>query len=97
MRRAFACPVSGATGREAHTPVGKMTAAHQHLTGARGLDDDSAQALYACTSCGSCTAHCQHESPVGPALFEARVEAVEEGEAPKAVEELRDELWCPRP
>jgi Fe-S oxidoreductase len=93
----FACPVSGATGKEAQTPAGKMTAAHQHLTGARPLDDDGASALYACTSCGRCTAHCRHESPVGAALFEARVEAVEEGEAPKAVEELRERFASGNP
>ncbi|MBI5545109.1 MAG: (Fe-S)-binding protein [Deltaproteobacteria bacterium] len=86
---AFTCPVSGATGHEAHTPTSKVDAVHQHLTGARSLDEHAAAAIYACAGCGRCTAHCRHESPVGAVLFEARVEAVEEGEAPRSIDRLR--------
>jgi Fe-S oxidoreductase len=93
----FACPVSTATGHEGHTPVAKMGAALRHLTGQRSLDEHAAAALYACTGCGRCTAHCRHESPVGTALFEARVEAVEEGEAPKAIDRLRERFATGNP
>ncbi len=86
----FACPVSAVTGRELHTPVGKVSAAYQHLTGARRLDEHAGAAVYACTDCGACTAHCQHENPVGAVLRAARAEAVEDGEAPKSLDRLRD-------
>jgi Fe-S oxidoreductase len=93
----FTCPVSTATAHEAHTPVGKMTAAFEHLTGARGFDEHGGAAVYACADCGRCTANCEHESPVGAALFEARVEAVEEGESPKAVDRLRERFASGNP
>lgn len=93
----FSCPVSSATGKETHTPWGKMSAAHQHLTGARPLDEAAAAALYACTDCKRCRSHCLHQNDVGPALFEARAQAVEEGEAPRAIDLLRERFASGNP
>lgn len=93
----FSCPVSSATGKETHTPWGMMSAAHQHLTGARLLDEHGAAALYACTGCKRCRTHCLHENDVGPALFEARAQAVEGGEAPRAVGLLRERFASGNP
>ncbi len=85
----FSCPVSNATGDEAHTPWGKMTGAFGHLTGTRPFDVSSGAATYACTSCLRCRTHCRHSNEVGPALADARVQVVEEGEAPKAIDKLK--------
>ena len=93
----FSCPVSSATGKETHTPWGKMSAAFQHLMGARNFDESGGAALYACTDCKRCRTHCRHQNEVGPSLFEARAQAVEEGEAPRAIDALRERFASGNP
>ena len=85
----FSCPVSEADKKETHTPWGKMTAAFHHLQDTRPLDASTGEAIYACTGCLRCKSHCRHGNEVGPALFDARAEAVKTGVAPEAVARLR--------
>ena len=92
----FACPVSGATRNEAHTPTGKMSAVFQHATGARAFDESSGAAPYACTGCGRCTANCRHSADVAGALFAARAEVVDEGEAPKTIDQIKESFAAAR-
>lgn len=86
----FVCPVSNATCKQTHTPSGKMSLLHLQRTGARGFDEAAGAALFACTGCGRCTASCRHSVDVAAALLEARAEVVDEGEAPKSVDQIRD-------
>ncbi|MBL8920611.1 MAG: (Fe-S)-binding protein [Myxococcaceae bacterium] len=79
----FACPVSEATHSEALSAWGKMSAAHQVLTGARPMGADLASAVHACTGCGRCTAMCKHENEVGLTLFQVRGHAVQAGVQPR--------------
>jgi len=83
------CPVSEATGNEAHTPHAKMGAAWHHLTELRHLDESAGASLYACLDCRRCLTQCRHQSDVGRSLFAARAEAMDEGEAPKAIDVLK--------
>ncbi len=84
----FSCPVSNADRKESHTPWGKMTAAYQHLTESRPLDESTGKAIYACTGCLRCKTNCRHGNEVGPALFAARAEAVTNRVAPEPVDKL---------
>ncbi len=93
----FSCPVSGATGKETHTPWGKMSAAFQHLTGARPFDEHGGAALYACTGCMRCRTYCRHGNEVGLSLFEARAEAVDDGEGPRAIDLLKERFASGNP
>lgn len=79
----FSCPVSEATHSETLSAWGKMSAAHQVVTGQRPMDAESAAAVHACTGCGRCTAFCQHDNDVRGALFEVRQRAVEAGLQPR--------------
>jgi Fe-S oxidoreductase len=85
----FSCPVSNADMKETHTPWGKQTSAFQQMTGERAYDADSGAAPYACTGCQHCRTYCKHENEVGLALFSARAEVVEEGQAPTSIDKLR--------
>lgn len=93
----FACPVSNAEVRETVTPWGKMTAAYQHLSLARPLDEAAAAATYACTGCMRCRTHCRHGNEVGLALYAARAEAVRAGVAPAPVRSLLERFRPERP
>jgi Fe-S oxidoreductase len=85
-----ACPVSTATRNELHTPWGKMSAAFEHLEGTRPYDVEGGASPYACTSCGRCTIECSRGIDVAGALQAARCEAVDEGEAPRSIDEIRE-------
>jgi Fe-S oxidoreductase len=85
------------TSNEAHTPSGKVSVAYAQQQGARRLDEHAGAALYACTACGRCTAQCKHGNEVGLVLFAARALAVEEGEAPKPIDRLRERFASGNP
>src|SRR5207253_9293844 len=72
----FACPVSEATAREAHTPWGKVSLSTLEP------DLSAALAFAACTGCLRCTQYCAHENDVPQILNGARAQAVRAGVAP---------------
>lgn len=78
------CPVGLQTGREVNTPRAKGLLISLDLRGHK-MDRDTAQIMYECTLCGSCTNDCAtgYEPPVY--IREARAEALAEDLAPEAV------------
>ncbi len=83
------CPVGLKTGREVNTPRAKGLLISLDERG-HAMDRDTAQIMYECTLCGSCTNACA--TGYDPPLFirEARSSAVSEDLAPEAVMALAD-------
>lgn len=83
------CPVGLQTGREVNTPRAKGLLISLDLRGHK-MDRDTAQIMYECTLCGSCTNDCAtgYEPPLY--IREARAEALACDLAPEAVLRLID-------
>ena len=83
------CPVGLKTGREVNTPRAKGLLISLDERGHK-MDRDTAQIMYECTLCGSCTNDCAtgYEPPIY--IREARSQAVAEDLAPEAVMTLID-------
>lgn len=83
------CPVGLQTGREVNTPRAKGLLISLDERG-HTMDRDTAQIMYECTLCGSCTNACA--TGFDPPLFirEARSRALAEDLAPVAVTEIVD-------
>ena len=83
------CPVGLQTGREVNTPRAKGLLISLALRG-HAMDKDTAQIMYECTLCGSCTNDCAtgYEPPLY--IREARSEAVADDLAPQAVLDVID-------
>lgn len=85
------CPVGLATGKEANTPRAKGLLVSMAMRGFP-LDADTAQTMYECLLCGSCTNDCA--TGFEPPLYirQARTEAAVEGLTPPAVQAVLDRL-----
>ena len=83
------CPVGLQTGREVNTPRAKGLLISLALRG-HAMDRDTAQIMYECTLCGSCTNDCAtgYEPPLY--IREARSEAIADDLAPQAVLDVID-------
>lgn len=86
-----ACPVSTETGRETHTPWGKMRALGEVLRGASEPTEENLDPAWACTGCGHCAELCELDTPVQDTLREARAEAFALEALPAAVRAYLDE------
>lgn len=85
------CPVSHVTAKETLVPRDKMATMARLRPGYPGTPPsertvEETEPLYGCTGCGACTAFCQHQVEVGPALFRGREEAEREGRGHPALE-----------
>ena len=87
-----ACPVLAATGNSALSPGAKIALLFQVIEGRRPLDESTARALFACTGCGRCSEACPSHVPVRELLPQARERCVDEGEAPRAIEKLKERM-----
>ena len=85
------CPVGLKTGREVNTPRAKGLLVSLDQRG-HAMDADTAQAMYECTLCGSCTNDCA--TGFEPPIFirEARTQAIVEGIAPAPVEKVIENI-----
>lgn len=85
------CPVGLKTGKEVNTPRAKGLLISMEKRGF-AFDRDTAQVMYECCLCGSCTNDCA--TGYEPPLFirEARTQIMVEGLAPKAVNGVVDKL-----
>lgn len=85
------CPVGLKTGKEVNTPRAKGLLISMEKRGF-AFDRDTAQVMYECCLCGSCTNDCA--TGYEPPLFirEARTQIMVEGLAPKAVDGVVDKL-----
>ena len=85
------CPVGLKTGREVNTPRAKGLLISLDQRGHK-MDRDTAQIMYECTLCGSCTNDCAtgYEPPIY--IREARSQAIAEDMAPESVLEVIDRI-----
>ena len=83
-----ACPVSNAEPRETLTPWGKMSLVNHLLHGDVPADSAHGAPAWACTGCGRCAHRCDHETPVGIVLREARAELARAGVRPKSIDDV---------
>lgn len=74
-----ACPVSGVSGHETHTPQAKMGQLSQLRRGRADWNPAQTGPLWACTGCRHCTTYCDHDSEPGLTLFAGRGQAVARG------------------
>ena len=86
------CPAAHGAGSEEGTAWGLMTIVAALGEGSLPKNEETAAALYRCTSCGRCTAFCKHGNDVAAVLEAARAEAVAGGHAPEAIAALELEL-----
>lgn len=85
------CPIEDSTGMETGTPRAKGLLVSLFERGYE-MDPDSAQTMYECMLCGSCTNNCMtgFEPPIY--IREARTQALIKGLVPKAMQQVIDRL-----
>lgn len=85
------CPIEDSTGMETGTPRAKGLLVSLFERGYE-MDRDSAQTMYECMLCGSCTNNCMtgFEPPIY--IREARTQAVLNGLVPEAMQKVIDRL-----
>jgi Fe-S oxidoreductase len=90
------CPVGHVTFSETLTPHGWGLLIASERRGLLEWNESSVKALYSCSDCGTCRAHCVTDQTLPEAISLARAEVMAAGKAPAHVYALKEFLqeWC---
>lgn len=86
------CPVGHVTRRESLTPHGWALMIASVGRGLLAWDEETVQALYSCSDCGTCRAHCVTDQPLPEAIAAARADVAARDLAPAVVYETHRAL-----
>jgi Fe-S oxidoreductase len=92
------CPVGHVTAKETFTPHGWGLLIASVNRGMLEWNEDTVNALYSCSDCGTCRAHCVTDQPLPDAIAAVRAQVVEKNLAPQtvyAVHQLMEEYSNP--
>jgi Fe-S oxidoreductase len=86
------CPVGHVTHLETLTPHGWGLTIASVKRGLLTWNETTITNLYSCADCGGCRSHCVNDQPLPDAIAAARMEVVDQGDAPTVVYEIKKNL-----
>ncbi|MDP3276972.1 MAG: (Fe-S)-binding protein [Deltaproteobacteria bacterium] len=87
-----ACPVATVEGNDAHSAWGLMNALDDVTMGRAEMDATLTDAVYACTGCGACRAHCELDIDVVGTVLSARADARRNSVSTDKTQAVRESL-----
>lgn len=86
------CPVGHVTAKETFTPHGWGLLIASVKRGLLEWNEDTVTALYSCSDCGTCRAHCVTDQPLPDAIAAAREQVVKQKLAPQVAYQVNRSL-----